>query len=52
MWQVNCHYKKDNIDTKCPLCKIHKTLQNMCWNVKKLNSSLLVKKTTRENGKR
>ena len=20
MWQVNCNYKKDNTDTKCPLC--------------------------------
>ena len=21
MWQVNCNYKRDNTDTKCPLCK-------------------------------
>ena len=21
MWQVNCNYKRDNNDTKCPLCK-------------------------------
>ena len=21
MWQVNCSYKRDNTDTKCPLCK-------------------------------
>ena len=20
MWQVNCNYKRDNTDTKCPLC--------------------------------
>ena len=20
-WQVNCNYKRDNADTKCPLCK-------------------------------
>ena len=21
MWQVNCNYKRDNTDTKCPLCQ-------------------------------
>ena len=21
MWQVNCKYKRDNTDIKCPLCK-------------------------------
>ena len=21
MWQVSCNYKRDNTDTKCPLCK-------------------------------
>ena len=21
IWQVNCNYKKDNTDIKCPLCK-------------------------------
>ena len=21
LWQVNCNYKRDNTDTKCPLCK-------------------------------
>ena len=21
MWQVNCNYKRDKTDTKCPLCK-------------------------------
>ena len=21
MWQVNCNYKRDNTDSKCPLCK-------------------------------
>ena len=21
MWQVSCSYKRDNTDTKCPLCK-------------------------------
>ena len=21
MWQVDCNYKRDNTDTKCPLCK-------------------------------
>ena len=31
--------------------QIQKTLQSMCWNVKKLTSSQLVKKTPRENEK-
>ena len=22
MWQVNCNFKRDNTNTKCPLCKI------------------------------
>ena len=30
MWQVNSNYKRDNSDTKCPLCKNQKTLQSMC----------------------
>ena len=21
MWQVNCNHKRDNTDTKCPLCQ-------------------------------
>ena len=21
MWQVSCNYKRDNTDTKCPLCQ-------------------------------
>ena len=21
MWQMNCNYKRDNTNTKCPLCK-------------------------------
>ena len=24
-WQVNCNYKRDNTDTKCPLCQKHTT---------------------------
>ena len=36
MWQVNCNYKSDNTGTKRPLYKNQKTLQSMCWNVKKL----------------
>ena len=32
--------------------QIQKTLQSMCWNVKKLTSSQLVKKTPRENEKK
>ena len=32
--------------------KNQKTLQSMCWNVKKLKSSHLIKRTARENEKR
>ena len=36
----NVHYVKNQ-----------KTLQSMCWNVKKLKSSHLLKKTVRETGR-
>ena len=52
MWQVNCNYKRDNTDIKCPLCQKSEDTHSMCWNVKKLKSSHLVKKTVRKNGKR
>ena len=52
-WQVSSNFKRDNTDNKCPLCKKkQKKLQSMCWNVKKIKSSHLIKKTARENGKR
>ena len=52
-WQVSSNYKRDNTDNKCPLYKKkQKKLQSMCWNVKKIKSSHLIKKTARENGKR
>ena len=31
MWQVNCNYKKDNTDTKCPLCQTSEdTTEHTC----------------------
>ena len=38
MWQVNCNYKRDKIDTKCPLCqKSEHTTEHMleCEKAKK-----------------
>ena len=52
MQQVSCNYKRENTETKCPLCKKSEVPQSICWNVKKIKSSHLVKKTARENGKR
>ena len=48
MWQVNCNYKRNDTGTKCQLCKKSEDTTER----KKLKSSYLVKKTTRENGKR
>ena len=46
-WQTDCNYERDNADKKYSL-KNQETPQSMCWNVKKLPSSHLVKKTARE----
>ena len=51
MWQVNCNYKRDNTDTNVHYVKNQNTLQNMCWNVKKLTSSHLLQNPKRENRK-
>ena len=42
MWQVNCNYKRDNTDTKCPLCqKSEDTTEHVleCEKAKKLTLS-------------
>ena len=52
MWQMSCNYKRIILPPNVHYVKNQKTLQSMCWNVKKLKSSHLVKKTVRENGKR
>ena len=51
MWQVNCNYGRDNNDTNVHYIKNQETLQSMRWNVTKLISSHVFKKTARENGK-
>ena len=51
MCQVNCSYKSNNQDTKFP--KFRRYLpHNICWNVKKLTISNLVKKAARKIRKR
>ena len=40
MWQVNCNYKRDNTDTKCPLCQKHTTERVLeCEKAKKFTLS-------------
>ena len=51
MSQVNCNYKRDNTDTKCPFCKESEDTTEHVLECEKALSSLLVKKTARENGK-
>ena len=51
MWQVNYNYKRDNTDTKCPLCKKSEDTIEHVLECKKLKGSHLVKKKLRENGK-
>ena len=51
MSQVNCNYKRDNTDTKCPFCKESEDTTEHVLECEKALSSLLVKKTPRENEK-
>ena len=47
MWEVNYNHKRENADTKYAnihYVKNQKTPENMCWNVRQLSSSYLVKK--------
>ena len=45
MWQVNCNCKRDNTDTKCPLCKKSEDTTEHVLECEKAKSSHLVKKT-------
>ena len=51
MWQISCNYKRITLKPNVHYVKNQKTLQSMCWYVKKLKSSHLVKKTAREIGR-
>ena len=44
IWQVNCNYKKDNTDTKCPLCKISEDTIEHVLECEKTNKFKLNKK--------
>ena len=52
MWQANCNYKRNNTEKNAHYVKNEKTPQSLCWTLKKLTSSHLIKNTAMENGKR
>ena len=51
MWQVNCNYKRNNTDTKCPLCKKSEDTAEHVLECKKAKKFTFSKKTVRGNWK-
>ena len=47
MWQVSCNYKRDNTDTKCPLCKKSEDITEHVLECESDKSSHLVKKNSK-----
>ena len=52
MWQMNCNYKRNNIFTKCPLCKKTEDTTEHVLEYEKANKFTLSKEKARENGRR
>ena len=46
-WQVNCNYKRDNTDTKCPLCKKSEDTTEHVLEWEKVNSFTLSKENSK-----
>ena len=47
MWQVNCNYKRDNNDTKCPLCKKSEDTTEHVLECKKAKRFTLIKENSK-----
>ena len=52
MWQVNCNYKRNNNDTKCPLCKKSEDTTKYVLECKKAKKFTLIKENSKGNRKR
>ena len=48
MWQVNCNYKRDNTDTKCPLCQKSEDTTEHVLECEKAKKFTLSKENSRE----
>ena len=46
-WQVNCNYKRDNTDIKCPLCKKSEETTEHVLEWEKVNNFTLSKENSK-----
>ena len=51
MWQVNCNYKRDNTDTKCPLCQKSEDTTEHVLECEKAKKFTLSKENSKEEWK-